>query len=78
MEQATTKPVIEAPPVDTYVLALTEELGYWQAKYLPDVDVAGYQPEAWEFVGLDGYKDEVLDWLAFPKVPAAEMPRNPR
>ncbi len=78
METTTVKPIIEAPPVDTFVLARTEELGYWQAKYLPDMDVDGYQPEAWEFVGLDGYKEEVLEWLPFPKVPMAATPRNPR
>lgn len=78
METTTAKTTIDAPPVDTFVLAWTEELGYWQAKYLPDMDVEGYQPEAWDFVGLDGYKAEVLDWMAFPKPPKSATPRNPR
>lgn len=78
METATTKSLIDTPPVDTFVLAWTEELGYWQAKYFPDPDVAGYQPDAWDFVGLDGYKGEVLEWIAFPKPPKPAVPRNPR
>ena len=73
MEHFKAIPVTDPPPADVNVLARTEEMGYWQAKYLPDVENPEYQPEAWEFVGLDGYKPEVLDWVPMPSAP-----RKPR
>ena len=72
MENFKPIPVTDPPPTDVNVLAHTEELGYWQAKYFPDPDNPAYQPDAWEFVGLDGYKGEVLDWTPMP------TPRKPR
>ena len=71
MENKTSNALTEFPPVDTNVLAETEETGWWQAKYLPDMENPEYQPEAWEFVGLDGFHGEVLDWSPMP-------PRKPR
>ncbi len=71
MEYPQTIPANDPPPADVNVLAQTEDLGWWQAKYLPDLDNSDYQPKAWEFVGLDGYDGEVLDWTPMP-------PRKPR
>lgn len=71
MEYPSSIPANDPPPAGVNVLAQTDELGWWQAIYLPDQDNPAYQPEAWEFVGLDGFSDEVIDWMPLP-------PRKPR
>ena len=66
MEYPKPIPVTEIPPADVNVLVQDQELGWWQAKYLPEEDDPRYQPDAWELVGLDGWKGEVTHWMPMP------------
>lgn len=64
---AAKNPATDVPPVGVNVLAYDKGLeAWWQASYIPDEDVNGYQPKAWLFVGLDGLDPEVSRWCPMP------------
>ncbi len=50
-------------------MCFDESYGWWQGKYLPDDQVEGYQPNAWDLIGLYGTQGKITHWMPMPPAP---------
>ena len=59
-----------SPPQNRKLLAFdSEEMGWWIADYLPDEQIAEYQPRAWLLAGVEFYQPFVTHWMFLPPAP---------
>jgi hypothetical protein len=63
-------PATEPPTDGKFVMYYEKSYGWWQDKYMPDDQVAGYQPNAWDLIGLYGTQGEITHWMPMPPAPA--------
>ncbi len=72
MEYPKPIPANDPPPAGVHVLTDSTPHGGWQGQYLPDDEKGGYQPDAWQLVGVDDPISgvEVTQWQPMP--PAAK------